>query len=60
MIELSFKKFIQSKDEVKLGFGGRFRNTKDLEFRRGSKARELRRQNTIKLLQEVFLVEVCS
>jgi hypothetical protein len=40
---------------MKLGFGGRIWNTKDLELCKGSRAGELKRQNTIKLsIKKVF------
>jgi hypothetical protein len=34
---------------MKLGFGGRIQNSKDLKFRRASKVGKLRRQNVIEL-----------
>jgi hypothetical protein len=35
--------------EVKLGFGGRIWNTKDLEFWKGSKVGKLKRESAIEL-----------
>jgi hypothetical protein len=39
---------------MKLGFGGKIQNTKDLELWKGSKAKELKRQSTIKLSLKNF------
>jgi hypothetical protein len=40
---------------VKLGLRGRTQNTKDLEFRKGSRVGELRRKNAIELSLKKFI-----
>jgi len=50
VIELSFEKFFQSKNEVKLGFLGCIWNTKD----QGSRVKELKKQSMIKLSFKFF------
>jgi len=47
VIKLSYENFFQFNNEVKLGFGGRIQNTKDLKFRKASKVGKLRRQSVI-------------
>jgi hypothetical protein len=48
-IKFSFKKFLKCRSEVKLGFGGKNWNIKDLKLQRGSRVGELKRQSTIEL-----------
>jgi hypothetical protein len=43
VIKFSIKKFFQCRNEEKLRFERRIQNLKDLELRKGSKARELRK-----------------
>jgi hypothetical protein len=50
--ELSFKKFLNL--NVKIGFRERIKVTKNLELRKGSRGRELRKQSVIELSFKKF------
>jgi hypothetical protein len=54
VIKLSIKKFFQCKNEMKLGFGRRIQNAKELDVWNGSRAKELRRQIMIGLSIKKF------